>query len=50
MNIIPVVFGSVRPFFGAMGAGDIVAFDNSALVAQGDRVTQLRYDVARPPA
>jgi dihydrofolate reductase len=47
MNLVPVVFGAGRPFFGAMGPGDI-AFDNPARVVQGDRVTHLLYDVQRP--
>jgi dihydrofolate reductase len=50
MNVVPVVFGSGRPFFGAMGAGDVVFLDNPTRIAQGDRVTHLLYDVARPPA
>jgi dihydrofolate reductase len=50
MNIVPVVFGSGRPFFGAMGAGDVVSLDNPAHVVQGDRVTHMLYDVSRPPA
>jgi dihydrofolate reductase len=50
MNVVPVVFGSGRPFFGAMGAGDVVPLDNPARVVQGDRVTHLLYDVSRPPA
>ena len=50
MNVVPVVFGSGRPFFGAMGAGDVVHLDNPVRVVQGDRVTHLLYDVARPSA
>jgi dihydrofolate reductase len=50
MNVVPVVFGSGRPFFGAMGGGDVVTLDNPARVVQGDRVTHLLYDVSRPPA
>jgi len=50
MNFVPVVFGSGRPFFGAMGAGDVVTLDNPARVVQGDRVTHLLYNVSRPPA
>jgi hypothetical protein len=48
MNVVPVVFGSGRPFFGAMGADDVVSLDNPARVAQGERVTHLLYDVSRP--
>jgi len=50
MNVVPVVFGSGRPFFGAVGAGDVVTLDNPARVVQGDRVTHLLYDVSRPRA
>ena len=45
MNVVPVVFGAGRPFFGAMGPGDTVALTNPSRVAQGDRVTHLLYDV-----
>jgi dihydrofolate reductase len=47
MNVVPVVFGSGRPYFGAMAPGDIVPLSNPTRVAQGDRVTHLLYDVAR---
>ncbi len=50
LNVVPVVFGSGRPFFGAMGDGDVVPLDNPTLVARGDRVTHLLYDVSRQPA
>lgn len=49
MNVVPVVFGEGRPFFGS-AAGE-VTLANPSLVAQGDRVTHLLYDVpqsARP--
>jgi dihydrofolate reductase len=45
MNVVPVVFGSRRPFFGAMGEGDAVILANPSRVVQGDRVTHLLYDV-----
>lgn len=45
MNVVPVVFGGGKPFFGAMGPGDDVMLANPSLVAQGDRVTHLLYDV-----
>ena len=47
MNVVPVVFGGGRPFFGAMEPGDDVMLDNPSRVAQGNRVTHLLYDVAR---
>jgi hypothetical protein len=45
MNVVPVVFGAGRPFFGAMGPGDAVTLANPSRVVQGDRVTHLLYDV-----
>lgn len=45
MNVVPVVFGAGRPFFGAMGPGDNVMMANPSRVVQGDRVTHLLYDV-----
>lgn len=45
MNVVPVVLGSGRPFFGAPGA-DVVRLDNPSRVVQGDRVTHLLYDVS----
>ena len=45
MNVVPVVLGSGRPFFGAMGPGDTIDLANPSRVAQGDRVTHLLYDV-----
>jgi dihydrofolate reductase len=46
MNVVPVVFGAGRPFFGAMGPGDVM-LANPSRVVQGDRVTHLLYDVER---
>lgn len=45
MNVVPVVFGAGRPFFGAMGSGDTVTLADPSRVVQGDRVTHLLYDV-----
>jgi dihydrofolate reductase len=47
MNVVPVVFGAGKPFFGAMGPGDDVTLDNPTRVVQGDRVTHLLYDVVK---
>ena len=47
MNVVPVVFGAGRPFFGAMGPGDTITLANPSRVVQGDRVTHLLYDVER---
>jgi dihydrofolate reductase len=46
MNVVPVVFGAGRPFFGAMGPGVVLA--DPSRVVQGDRVTHLLYDVVDP--
>lgn len=46
MNVVPVVFGGGRPFFGAMESGEI-RLANPSRVAQGNRVTHLLYDVER---
>ncbi|GAA1619868.1 dihydrofolate reductase family protein [Kribbella sancticallisti] len=48
MNIVPVIFGSGRPYFGALGPGDLITLANPSRVAQGNRVTHLLYDVERP--
>jgi dihydrofolate reductase len=45
MHVVPIVFGSGRPFFGAMGPGDPVTLTDPSRVVQGDRVTHLLYDV-----
>jgi dihydrofolate reductase len=45
MNVVPVVFGAGRPFFG--GAQGEVALAGPSLVAQGHGVTHLLYDVPR---
>ncbi|MFF2183764.1 dihydrofolate reductase family protein [Streptomyces sp. NPDC058155] len=47
MNVVPVVFGSGRPFFGERDTGAAVPLDNPARVVQGERVTHLLYDVSR---
>lgn len=45
MNVVPVVFGAGRPYFGAMGPGQTVTVADPSRVVQGDRVTHLLYDV-----
>jgi dihydrofolate reductase len=50
MNVVPVVLGSGRPFFAAMGPGETITLANPSRVAQGDRVTHLLYDVVSPKA
>jgi len=46
VNLVPVVFGSGRPFFATGPLRDPILFDNPAQVVPGDRVTHLVYDVA----
>lgn len=48
MNVVPVVFGTGRPFFGAIGPGGTITLANPSRVALGDRVTHLLYDVVDP--
>lgn len=50
MNVVPVVFGSGRPFFGAAGTGGLVPLADPSRVVRGERVTHLRYDVPRRAA
>ncbi len=46
MNVVPVVFGAGRPFFGAPGPGDPIDLGDPVRVAQGSRVTHLLFDIA----
>ncbi|MEV0567468.1 dihydrofolate reductase [Dactylosporangium sp. NPDC050588] len=46
LHVVPVVFGSGRPFFGGAGTGDPITLGNPSRIVQGDRVTHLLYDVA----
>jgi dihydrofolate reductase len=45
MNVVPVVFGEGRPYFGD-GTGEF-SLGNPSLVAQGHGVTHVLYDVPR---
>lgn len=45
MNVVPVVFGEGRPYFGS-AAGEVTLSDPS-LIAQGHGVTHLLYDVPK---
>jgi dihydrofolate reductase len=46
MNLVPTVFGTGRPFFGTGGIAEPILFDDP-VVAQGQRVTHLAYDLQR---
>ena len=50
LNIVPVVFGSGRPFFDTGKLDGPITLDDPSKVVQGDRVTHLLYDVARSGA
>ncbi|THV41810.1 hypothetical protein [Glycomyces buryatensis] len=47
MNVVPVVFGSGRPFFAAGGTHEPLMFGNPSKVVPGDGVTHFVYDVRR---
>ncbi|OHV29118.1 MULTISPECIES: dihydrofolate reductase family protein [Pseudofrankia] len=47
MSVVPVVFGSGRPFFGVGGPGDPVLLADAAQIIQGSRVTHVVYDIPR---
>ena len=47
VDLVPVVMGKGRPFFGEMPIEDVPLGDPTSCV-QGDRVTHLRFPVPRP--
>jgi dihydrofolate reductase len=47
MDVIPVVFGSGRRYFGSVHAQHLL--EDPDVVIQGDRVLHLRYRVRRSP-
>jgi dihydrofolate reductase len=47
INLVPVVFGSGRPFFATGGLAEPLLLENPSTIVQGDRVTHLVYDVSR---
>jgi dihydrofolate reductase len=47
VNLIPVVFGSGRPFFATGALPEPLRLENPTMIVQGDRVTHLVYDVSR---
>jgi dihydrofolate reductase len=48
VNLVPVVFGSGRPFFATGALGAPILLDDPAQIVQGDRVTHLAFDVRKP--
>jgi hypothetical protein len=47
VDLVPVVMGKGRPFFGEMPIEDVPLGDPTSCV-QGNRVTHLRFPVTRP--
>ena len=47
VNLVPVVFGSGRPFFATGALPELLRLENPSTIVQGDRVTHLVYDVSR---
>jgi hypothetical protein len=46
MNVVPVVFGSGRPFFASGNLPKPLRLENPSTIVQGDRVTHLVYTSA----
>ena len=47
VNLVPVVFGSSRPFFATGALAEPLLFENPTTIVRGDRVTHMVYDVSR---
>lgn len=47
VNLVPVVFGSGRPFFATGPLGRPILLEDPSQVVQGDRVTHLVFDVTK---
>ena len=47
VNLVPVVFGSGRPFFATGPLAEPLRLENPSQIVRGDRVTHLVYDVRR---
>jgi dihydrofolate reductase len=47
VNVVPVVFGSGRPFFATGALAEPLRLENPTTIVPGDRVTHLVYDVSR---
>jgi dihydrofolate reductase len=46
INLVPVVFGSGRPFFATGSLAEPLLLENPTTIVRGDRVTHLVYDVS----
>jgi hypothetical protein len=47
MNVVPVVFGSGRPFFATGSLSRPLRLEDPTAIVRGERVTHLVYDVTR---
>jgi dihydrofolate reductase len=47
LNVVPVVFGSGRPFFAMDALPEPLRLENPSAIVPGERVTHLVYDVSR---
>jgi dihydrofolate reductase len=47
VNLVPVVFGSGRPFFATGGLAEPLRLEDPSTIVRGDRVTHLVFDVSR---
>src|SRR3712207_6541858 len=47
VNVVPVVFGSGRPFFATGGLAEPLLLENPTTIVRGDRVSHLVYDVVK---
>ncbi len=47
VNLVPVVFGSGRPFFATGPLAEPLRLENPSEIVCGDRVTHLVYDIGR---
>jgi dihydrofolate reductase len=47
VNLVPVIFGSGRPFFATGGLAEPLRLEDPTTMVRGDRVTHLAYDVSR---
>ncbi len=47
VNLVPVVFGSGRPFFATGPLAEPLRLENPSEIVRGDRVTHLVYDIRR---
>ena len=46
VSLVPVVFGSGRPFFATGALAEPLLLEDPSVIVQGDRVTHLVYDVS----